>query len=549
MVSKTSLLALCASAVLATAKPSHLRRAVDQLNDEATREAHQRDDTATRAFSDVTIKTSDGRCLTIDELSGDFRANLTPVQLAECGGPVAIGQGWDVITAGKHNDRQGQMLVVSTLTQACLNFDPRRQPGNQLLLFSCGGRADGGGAVTDSQLFAFENSGAGPLSLKPFNVEGVCATAGAGEVLDAAPCDTGALNQLFVFGDNAKNNGTVVEKRGGGFRGNGRGRGGFRGRHRGGHGNGGRPAPAPSGGQGAPAVTPGASGVVAPATTTSAAAAAPSETEAEAGANGGNKTNNPPAPTGFPSNDNNNDNNNSNNAGGNGNNNGQDNVGRPPNNDDNNGGVDDDDAGNDGNSLPPNGGAGNNNNNINVNPTSPVPVSRAGGTLNPTAAAEANQFDPTAQRPKQSVNIRSADGRCLSVDPTAGDFRQNLIPVAMVECADVTSQKFDVVDKGAHNNGRDGRVLLVSVLTEGCVSFDPRRQEGDKVTVFSCGGRADGGGETDFAQLFPYDGSDSIVLEPQSSRGASCLIAGDERLDAANCNKGDDQKWDIVGVL
>lgn len=54
------------------------------------------------------------------------------------------------------------MLVVSTLvsdpylnfllasnltnpqTQACLNFDPRRAAGNQVNLFSCGGRADGG---------------------------------------------------------------------------------------------------------------------------------------------------------------------------------------------------------------------------------------------------------------------------------------------------------------------------------------------------------------------------------------------------------------------
>jgi hypothetical protein len=36
------------------------------------------------------------------------------------------------------------MLIVSTLTQACFNFDPRRPAGNQVLLFSCGGRAGGG---------------------------------------------------------------------------------------------------------------------------------------------------------------------------------------------------------------------------------------------------------------------------------------------------------------------------------------------------------------------------------------------------------------------
>ena len=36
------------------------------------------------------------------------------------------------------------MLIVSTLTQACFNFDSRRPAGNQVLLFSCGGRAAGG---------------------------------------------------------------------------------------------------------------------------------------------------------------------------------------------------------------------------------------------------------------------------------------------------------------------------------------------------------------------------------------------------------------------
>jgi hypothetical protein len=46
------------------------------------------------------------------------------------------------------------MLVVSTLTQACLNFDGRRAAGNQVLLFSCGGRADGGESLPLSRLCA-----------------------------------------------------------------------------------------------------------------------------------------------------------------------------------------------------------------------------------------------------------------------------------------------------------------------------------------------------------------------------------------------------------
>ena len=88
------------------------------------------------------LQTSDGRCLFVDKLSGDFRANLTPVQIGNCG--ATDGQGWDIITAGKHIKAANSMLVVSTLTNACFNFDPRRAAGNQVNLFSCGGRADGG---------------------------------------------------------------------------------------------------------------------------------------------------------------------------------------------------------------------------------------------------------------------------------------------------------------------------------------------------------------------------------------------------------------------
>ncbi|KAI9158915.1 hypothetical protein HJFPF1_06917 [Paramyrothecium foliicola] len=571
MVLKSSLLALYAAA-LATATPFH-RRAVDQLNEEATQEAHQRDDTATRAFSDVQIKTSDGRCLRVDPLSGDFRANLTPVQIADCGS--TDGQGWDIITAGQHNDQAGQMLIVSTLTQACLNFDPRRNAGNQLLLFSCGGRADGGGSVTNSQLFAF-NGGAGPLSLTPQNEQGICAT-GSGQTLDVAPCADGAQDQAFTLGAAGAGNGNggEADRQPGGEqehetqleiqRRNGRGRGGrgrFRGKNRGkgnGHGMGKdenkngipdaneyppppvpapAPSPAPSGGTGdgevivtetvstvAATTTVTGEDVVVTQTVSTVGATTtiinevttvlePVTTTIDGGAVTITQTESAAVTSGVSAS--------ASASAGNGNQASTEVITTT--------------AGPSG-ALPT------------INPTDPVPVSRAGGRLDPTAAAEAHKFDTTAVRSKASVNIRAADGRCLSVDPTAGDFRQNLIPVAMLECADVTSQKFDIVTSGLHNNGRAGRVLLVSVMTDGCISFDPRREEGDKVTVFSCGGRADGGGETDSAQLFPFDGSSSIVLEPQSGRGNSCLVAGSERVDAAQCSKGPEQTYEVVEVL
>jgi hypothetical protein len=101
-----------------------------KLDAAAVAEAHQRDNTATRSFTGVAIKvsasqthstrttpdriiqTSDGQCLFVDPTSGDFRENLTLVQIKPCNG--SDGQKWDVITAGKHNDQPGFALIVSS---------------------------------------------------------------------------------------------------------------------------------------------------------------------------------------------------------------------------------------------------------------------------------------------------------------------------------------------------------------------------------------------------------------------------------------------------
>lgn len=139
----------------------------------------------------------------MDPLSGDFRENLTPVQLVACD-PNSPGQKWDVITAGKHNNVPGFGLIVSSLvsvlnpvlawlltmiqTNACLNLDPRRAAGNQVILFSCGGRADGGGAVTDSQLFSF-GSGTEPFILTPKNSNSQTCLIPNGALLDQTSCN------------------------------------------------------------------------------------------------------------------------------------------------------------------------------------------------------------------------------------------------------------------------------------------------------------------------------------------------------------------------
>ncbi|OHF03793.1 hypothetical protein CORC01_01112 [Colletotrichum orchidophilum] len=477
---------LAYATLLVSASPLAVqRRAVTELNEEAAKEAHPRDDTATRAFSDVQIKTDDGKCLFVDELSGDFRANLTPIQIAECG--ATDGQGWDVITAGKHNDQLNSMLIVSTLTQACFNFDPRRPAGNQVNLFSCGGRAAGDGLVTDSQLFPV-NSGGGPSTFQPKNEQGKCFTA-KGKAVDIADCNADDKAQSFSFG--------AKVAAGGGAGGNGGGNG---------TADNGAQQPAPTTTTAAVATGEPAAGCdddEETVTMTLTSTVAPGQ--GNAGGNAPIATAKPEA-TSAP-------------------------ATAPP-------AVSTPIARN---------GNGTQQGTIPAaNPTTPVPVSRAGGTLNPTAAAEANAFDDTATRAFTKAAIRAPNGQCLSIDPTAGDFRQNLIPVAVAACdKSLPNQQFDVISKGKHNDGKDGAVLIVSSLTNGCVSTDGRRADGDTVTLFSCGGRAAGEGLTNTGQLVKISG-DSFVWTPVND-AATCVVPGNQgRLVTAACKGDNSETYTIV---
>lgn len=121
------------------------------------------------------------------------------MQVKECDG--SANEQWDVITSGVHNNVPGAALIVSTLTNGCMNFDPRRAAGDQTILFSCGGRADGGGAVTNSQLFDFDPAKTTSVPLVPQNGnEAVCLTA-SGTTLDNTACTPASASgsELFSF--------------------------------------------------------------------------------------------------------------------------------------------------------------------------------------------------------------------------------------------------------------------------------------------------------------------------------------------------------------
>jgi hypothetical protein len=59
--------------------------------------------------------------------------------------------------------------------------------------------------------------------------------------------------------------------------------------------------------------------------------------------------------------------------------------------------------------------------------------------------------------------VQAANGQCLTVDATKGDFRENLIPITTAACDGSSGQMWDVLTKGVHND-QPGFALIVSTL-------------------------------------------------------------------------------------
>lgn len=55
------------------------------------------------------------------------------------------------------------------------------------------------------------------------------------------------------------------------------------------------------------------------------------------------------------------------------------------------------------------------------------------------------------------------------------------------------------------------------------------------------------GGETTTSQLFPFkNGDTSIILTPASATNTTCLVAGADRVEAANCDNQNDQVFQLA---
>ncbi|KAL8992131.1 MAG: hypothetical protein Q9169_007345 [Polycauliona sp. 2 TL-2023] len=168
------------------------------INAEAAAEAHQIDETA--QSRPTSIKTADGKnCLTILPKCGDFRHNLIPLQAQTCDG-TNENQKFEIVTKSKHISEDGGMLLVSSSTNGCLDFNAGRK-GKEVTMFSCGGRAGGEGEESNSQIFSFAGSQAGiPLTLKKSSEESseTCLAVEDGGKLGFATCGGGG-EQSFTL--------------------------------------------------------------------------------------------------------------------------------------------------------------------------------------------------------------------------------------------------------------------------------------------------------------------------------------------------------------
>jgi hypothetical protein len=56
------------------------------------------------------------------------------------------------------------------------------------------------------------------------------------------------------------------------------------------------------------------------------------------------------------------------------------------------------------------------------------------------------------------------------VDATAGDFRENLIPVELKPCDGSEGQNFDVITQGKHNNVAGFALVVSSLVSTSTIS-------------------------------------------------------------------------------
>lgn len=496
MVRPTLLLALLASSLAAA--NSLEGRKVTEL-DSGFAKAQQNDTTATRALKNVQIKTADGKCLFVDKLGGDKRANLAPVQIADCGS--TDGQGFDFITEGKHIKKTaGRALIVSTLTNACMTFDPRRPPATQVHFFSCGGRADGEGEVSDSQLISFDGKTSN-VKLQTQNTK-LCFTAG-GDTVTAGDCNGDKTS--FTIGGAATGGG------GGGSGGNnGNGDKDNKDNNKDNNNNNGKkPSASLCSGQ-LTTVTnvvtitvngpPPPTGVTAQAdpskeplktvTVTDKAkstSASSSSSDNNVGANKASSTSSSKAAASSTS------------------------------------GV------------------------------VKIPVAR-GGFVDSDGSEKAHQFDKTANRAFQSVHIQTDDGRCIKFDTLSGDSLQNLLPLTFVTCdEDAESQQFDISFSSKNNDARDQEALIIPSHFPSCLTYDASRAENDRVNLFSCGGKAEGSdSNTDKGQLFPISkdfSKNTFKLQPLSDKNVCITSKGVNRLTFARCDNSKEQTFKIVSLV
>ncbi|KAJ7910077.1 hypothetical protein B0H13DRAFT_2488836 [Mycena leptocephala] len=168
-------------------------------------------------------------------------------------------------------------------------------------------------------------------------------------------------------------------------------------------------------------------------------------------------------------------------------------------------------------------------------------VSSVPGAALPTAGAP----DPTdsAQAPSATGQaIKDSAGNCVTIDAGAGNSSVDLGFAIIKPCDGSVEQQFDFFSNTTQPPAPiPGSVLVVSSLNQGCLSFN--KVDPFNIKLTACVENTPDSTNLALSQAFlPFDTTGEFTLNPFGNRGNVCLASTGGKMQAAPCDRTDDEQ-------
>ncbi|KAJ7349579.1 hypothetical protein DFH08DRAFT_935637 [Mycena albidolilacea] len=164
----------------------------------------------------------------------------------------------------------------------------------------------------------------------------------------------------------------------------------------------------------------------------------------------------------------------------------------------------------------------------------PATVVSSVGAPNPTGSAEAPSATGQA--------IKDFTGNCVSVDAGAGNSSVDLGFAIIKPCDGSVEQQFDFFSNTTQPPAPiPGSVLVVSSLNQGCLSFN--KVDPFNIKLTACVENNPDTADLALSQAFlPFDTTGEFTLNPFGNNGNVCLASTGGKMQAAPCDKTDDEQ-------